>query len=312
VVPPAETSPVDGVYRVPVEGLLYARPDCHAEAAGLSLVIFRKGLALQFQDSILHNEGHDPADAWDLFRDAVLRLEDNGCLPRESIQKLSGQMVGAVAFTTRTAYAVRYSNSSGGPLELTVEGLEGYETSYYAVQPRAGGGVQFALSSVEQNRVNVITHPSESTAFQFHIAPDARFFRLMFLRRASIADRDISLLGAPEWGLLLDSAQRFDTIAGTVDDCGKVQGLTCVAVSKQVAILAEVGIEANGQIVYLPVGGTLRDLLGTMGKATSRVSALTGVKVERPWHGRMLSVELDRKNPRSLGLLLMAGDRVTW
>jgi hypothetical protein len=348
VVPPAETSPVDGVYRVPVEGLLYARPDCHAEAAGLSLVIFRKGLALQFQDSILHNEGHDPADAWDLFRDAVLRLEDNGCLPRESIQKLSGQMVGAVALTTRTAYAVRYSNyersgainlepgfrlkvlapllkpgyqevkiiqpanSSGGPLELTVEGLEGYETSYYAVQPRAGGGVQFALSSVEQNRVNVITHPSESTAFQFHIAPDARFFRLMFLRRASIADRDISLLGAPEWGLLLDSAQRFDTIAGTVDDCGKVQGLTCVAVSKQVAILAEVGIEANGQIVYLPVGGTLRDLLGTMGKATSRVSALTGVKVERPWHGRMLSVELDRKNPRSLGLLLMAGDRVTW
>jgi len=348
VVPPVEAAPVDGVYRVPIEGVLYARPECQAEAGEFALVRFRKGLALQFQESLLHSEGHDPADAWDLFRDAVLRLEDDGCLPRESIQKLSAQMMGAVSLPTRTTYAVRYSNyersgainlepglrlkvlapllkpgfrevkivqpasSSGGPLELTVEGLEGYETSYYAVQPRDGGGVQFALSSVEQNRLEVITRPRESTAFQFHIAPDARYFRLMFLRRASIADRDISLLGAPQWGLLLDSAHRFDTIAGTVDDCDKVQGLTCVAVSKQVAILAEIGIEANGQIVYLPVGGTLRDLLGTMGKDTDRTRALSVVKVERPWHGRMLSVEFDRHNLGSFGLLLLAGDRVTW
>jgi hypothetical protein len=195
---------------------------------------------------------------------------------------------------------------------MTAEGLDGYETAYYAVQPRDAGGVQFALSSVEQNRLEVVTHPSEATAFHFRMASDARFFRLMFLRRASVADRDISLLGAPHWGLLLDSAQRFDTVAGTVDDCDKVRGLTCVAVSKQVAILAEVGIEVNGQMVYLPVGGTLRDLLGTMGRDVGRVQALSGVKVERAWHGRMLSVELDGKSPRSLGLLLLAGDRVTW
>jgi hypothetical protein len=348
VVPPVETPAAGGMYRVPVEGLTYAHPECHAEAAEFSLVNSGKGLSLQFPSSVLESEGHDPADAWDVFRDAVLRLEDNGCLPRESIQKLSTQLVGAIPFTTRTAYAIRYSNyertgainlepgfrlkvlapilkpgfqevkvlhaprATGGPLEMTVEGLEGYETAYYAVQPREGGGVQFSLSSVEQNRMNVVTHTSEAKAFELRPAPGARFFRLMFLRRASVADRDISLLGAPEWGLLLDSAHRFDTVAGTVDDCGKVPGLTCVAVSKQVAILSEIGIEANGQTVFLPVGGTLRDLLGTAGKDPGRVVALMGVKVERPWHGRMFPVELDRGNLRSFSFVLMAGDRVTW
>jgi hypothetical protein len=348
VVPPVETTAVNGVYRIPIEGTLYARPECRAETSEFALARSGKGLALQFPAGILQSEGHDPADDWDLFRGAVLRLEDNGCLPAGSIQNLSTQLIGAVPLPTRTTYAVRYSNyertgavnlepgfrlkvlapllkpgfqevkivqpvnPSGGPLELTVEGLEGYETAYYAVQPRDGGGVQFALSPVEQNRLDVVTHPHEATAFKLRMAPDARFFRLMFLRRASIADRDISLLGAPQWGLLLDSAQRFDTIAGAVDDCDKVQGLACVAVSKQVAILSEVGIEANGRIVYLPVGGTLRDLLGTMGRDVGRAQALSGVKVERAWHGRMLPVELDRKNPRSLGLPLIAGDRVTW
>jgi hypothetical protein len=339
---------VDGVYRIPIEGARYSRPECHAEAAGFTLADSGRQLALQFDGAVLQSEGHDPGDAWDLFRDAVLRLEDNGCLPAGSIQNLSNQLLGAVPLPTRTTYAVRYSNyertgavnleagfrlkvlapllkpgfqevkivqpanPSGGPLELTVEGLDGYETAYYAVKPRDGGGIQFELSSVEENRMDVVTRSPEAKAFQFRMSPDARFFRLMFLRRASVADRDISLLGAPQWGLLLDSAHRFDTIAGTVDDCDKVQGLTCVAVSKQVVILSEVGIEANGQIVYLPVGGTLRDLLGTMGRDVGRVEALSGVKVERAWHGQMLSIELDRKNLRSLGLLLIAGDRVTW
>jgi len=348
VVPPVEAAPVDGEYRIPVAGLRYARPDCRAEAGEFALVSSDKGLLLQFPRSILQSEGRDPADAWDLFRDAELRLEDNACLPGESIQELSRQMLGAIALTTRSTYGIRYGNyersgainlepgfrlkvvapllqsgfkevkivqapkSDGGALAFTAEGLDGYETAYYAVQPRDGGGIQFVLSSVEQNRMSVISHPDKPTGFQFQLVPDARYFRLMFLRRASIADRDISLLGAPEWGPMLDSARRFDTVPGAVNDCGQVPGLACVALTKQTAILAEIGIEANGRMVYLPVGGTLRDLLGTSGIDTSRVRTLPGVKVERSWHGRMLPVEFDRNNPRSFGLVLMAGDRVTW
>ena len=348
VVPPTQAVPVDGVYRIPVEDIFYARPECRVEAGEFALVRSGKGLALQFPSSVLQSEGHDPADAWDVFRDAALRLEDNACLPRESIHALSKQLLGAIALTTRSTYGIRYGNyertgainlepgfrlkvvapllqpgvrevkivqsagANGGPLEFTAEGLDGYETSYYAVQPREGGGVQFALSSVEQNRMNVITHPDEPAGFHFHLVSNARYFRLMFLRRASIADRDISLLGAPEWGLMLDSAQRFDTVAGAVDDCGKVPRLACIALTKQTAILAEAGIEANGQTVYLPVGGTLRDLLGISGRDTSHLRAMSGVKVERSWHGRMLPIEFDHNRLRSLSLILFPGDRVTW
>ncbi|MDR3719552.1 MAG: hypothetical protein P4K98_12175 [Bryobacteraceae bacterium] len=349
VIPPAEAVPVKGVYHIPVPGLQYARPECHAEGGEFALVRSGKGLALQFPQTVLQSEGHDPADAWDLFRDAELRLEDNACLPRDSIQELSRQLLGAVELTTRSAYGIRYGNyersgavnlepgfrlkvvapllqpgfkevkivqspnAPGEPLSFTAEGLDGYETAYYAVQPRDGGGVQFVLNSVEQNRMSVITHPDKPAGFEFPLVPDAHYFRLMFLRRASIADRDISLLGAPEWGPMLDAAQRFDTVPGAVDDCAKVPGLVCIALARQTAILAEVGIEANGRIVYLPVGGTLGGLVGNRRETGARrVRALSGVKVERPWHGRMVPIELDSNNPRSSGLVLIAGDRVTW
>lgn len=348
VVPPAELAPVNGIYRVPIVDLAYARPECHVEAGEFALLQTGARLTLQFPQTVFQNEGHDPAEAWDVFRDAALRLEDNTCLPSNAVHSLSRQLLAAVALTTRTGYGIRYGsyertgainlepgfrlkvvapllqpgvkevkivqapNAKGGPLEFTAEGLDGYETSYYAVQPREGGGVQFALSSVEQNRMNVITHPGEPTGFQFHLPPDARYFHLMFLRRASAADRDISLLGAPEWGLMLDSAQRFDTIAGAVNDCEKVPGLACIALSKQTAILSEIGIEANGQMVYLPVGGTLDDLLGTTVPRGRKVEVPPGLKVERVWHGRMIPFRLDLSNPRSLDLALMAGDNVSW
>ena len=353
LVPPVEAVPIRSVYQIPLTNLHYARPECHAEAGEFALVRSGEELVLQFAQTVLQSEGRDPADTWDTFRDAALRLEDNACLPQESVRELSNRLLGAVALTTRSAYGVRYGNyersgainlepgfrlkvvapllqpgfkevkivqspgAKGGGLEFTAEGLDGYETSYYAVEPRLGGGVQFALSSVEQNRMNVITHPDAPSGFQFFLPPDARYFRLMFLRRASTADRDISLLGAPEWGLMLDSAQRFDTIAGAVNDCEKVPGLACIALTKQTAILAEIGIQANGRLVYLPVGGTLNDLLrsasgGMGGGHVSEVEAPLRLKVQRSWHGRMLPVILDLQNPRSLGFALFAGDRVTW
>jgi hypothetical protein len=362
VVPPAGAVSANGVYRIPVTGLRYARTECHAEGGEFALVRSGKGLALQFPQTILHTEGHDPADAWDAFRYAELRLEDNACLPRDSIRELSRQLLGAVELTTRSTYGIRYGNyersgainlepgfrlkvvapllqpglkevklaqspnAAGGPLSFTAEGLDGYETAYYAVKARDGGGVEFILDSVEQNRMNVITHPDTPVGFRFQLAPEARYFRLMFLRRASLADRDISLLGAPEWGLMLDSAQRFDTIPGAVDDCGRVPGLACIALSKQTAILAEAGIEAQGGTVYVPVGGTLGDVVDAWLTANSpptrspgfvdhgkrRMMVAPGLKVERPWHGRLVPIKLDLNSPYTFNLALMAGDRVTW
>ena len=352
VKPPVEATPRAGAYHIPIEGVQYGKVDCRAEGGGFVLApVRKKGLELTFpQDLFQGGGGFRGVDAYDQFREAALKLEDNGCLPAGAVNRISLQLIGAVSMEPQSAYYIRYGNtirkgainleaglrlkvvapllkpgytdiktqlspnSKPGTLEVNVEGLEGFETAYYIVRPRRGGGLEFALLSVEQNRVGILTSAPKPVAFQFAKAPKAEHYQLMFLRRVSIADRDIALLGAPSWKLLLETAHRFDTVPGAVNDCDKVPGLDCVAMTKQSAINSETGVLANGKTVYVPVGGTLRDVLGAagVGPDEKQEQVLATLKVERLWHDAPVSVELDRSNARSLGLVVIAGDRITW
>ena len=352
VKPPLEATPHAGVYHIPIEGVRYARTDCRAEGGGFVLApVKKKGLELTFPQSLFESGGgFRGVDAYDEFREAALKLQDTGCLSAGAVERISLQLIGALSLEPQSAYYIRYGNtirkgainlevgfrlkvvapllkpgytaiktelspnSKPGSLEVNVEGLEGFETAYYMVRPRHGGGLEFALLSVEQNRVGVLTTSPKPVAFQFSKAPKAEHYQLMFLRRVSIADRDIALLGAPSWKLLLDTAHRFDTVPGAVNDCDKVSGLDCVAMTKQSAINSETGVLANGKMVYVPVGGTLRDVLGAAGVGPDerQESTLATLKVERLWHDTPVPVELDRANARSLGLVVIAGDRINW
>ncbi|MGD0579590.1 MAG: hypothetical protein ABSC08_11750, partial [Bryobacteraceae bacterium] len=343
--------PHAGMYHIPLEGVRYGRPDCRAEAGGFVLApVRKKALELRFPQGLFEEGGFRGVDAYDQFREAALKLEDNGCLPVGAVERISHQLIGAVSLEPQSVYYVRYGNtirkgainleaglrlkvvapllkpgytaiktqlspnSKPGSLEVNVEGLEGFETAYYMVRPRRGGGLEFALLSVEQNRMGVITKASKPSAFHFAKAPNAEHYQLMFLRRVSIADRDIALLGAPTWKLLLETAHRFDTVAGAVNDCDKVPGLDCVAMTKQSAINSETGVLANGRMLYVPVGGNLRDVLGAAGirDDQDQDKTLATLKVERLWHGAPVPVELDHGNAGGLGLVLIAGDRVSW
>ncbi len=346
-----EATPRAGMYRIPMEGIRYGRPDCRAEGGGFVLVpVRKKALELRFPESLFESGGFAGPDAFGEFREAALRLEDNGCLPARAVERIGQQLIGAVPMEPLSAYQVRYGNtirtgainleaglrlkvvapllkpgytkiktqlspnSRPGALEVNVEGLEGFETACYMLRPRRDGGLEFALLSVEQNRVGVITKVPKPVGFRFTKEPVAQHYQLMFMRRVSIADRDIALLGAPNWGLLLETARRFDTVPGAVNDCDKVPGLDCVALTKESAINSETGVLANGRMVYVPVGGTLRDALGAagVGHDEDQNKVLAALKVERPWHGAPVPVELDRSDPRTLGLVVIAGDRVSW
>jgi hypothetical protein len=334
-----------------MEGIRYGRPDCRAEGGGFVLApVRKKALELRFPASLFESGGFVGVDAFDQFREAALKLEDNGCLAPRTIERISQQLIGAVPMEARSAYWVRYGNtiqkgainleaglrlkvvapllkpgyteiktqvspnSKPGALEVSVEGLEGFETAYYMLRPRRDGGLEFALLSVEQNRVGVVTKVPKPAGFHFAKEPNAQHYQLMFMRRVSIADRDIALLGAPTWKLLLETAHRFDTVPDAVNDCDKVPGLDCIAMTKKSAINSETGVLANGRIMYVPVGGTLRDVLGAAGIRDNedQDKTLATLKVERPWHGTPVPVELDRSDARTLGLVVLAGDLVSW
>jgi hypothetical protein len=349
LVPPAELRPVKHVYRVPLNGLRFGRPGCQLQSDGFTLRTLHGSLQLSFADALVTN-GREPLDAAERLRQDSLRLEDNGCLSEGSAMRIAQSLVESLPLSSRGAFGMRYGayelngavtlepgfrlkvvapllksgyseiktalapNSKPGQLEVNVEGLEGFETSYYDIRPRSGGGVEFALASVEQNRIGKITNPLAPAAFQFDIAPGISHFRLLFLRRLSIADRDISLLGGESWSVLLSSAQRFDTVPGSVSECTTTPGLQCVAVTAKTAILSEVGVTINGQRAYVPIGGNLAELLNNFGFETQaqQDAALAKLKVERVWHGQYYPIAFDGKDTRTFGLVLFPGDRVSW
>jgi hypothetical protein len=349
LLPPAVVQPVKNLYRIPLDGLRFGNTGCRLQTDGFTLRAAHGALQLRFSDALTRG-GREPMDAVEQLRQDTLRLEDNGCLSAGGALRIVQSLVEALPLSSRGAFGLRYGayelkgavtlepgfrlkvvapllkpgyseiktalapNSKPGQLNVNVEGLDGFETSYYDVRPRSGGGVEFALTSVEQNRMAKITKPAAPTAFQFDIAPGIQHFRLLFLRRLSIADRDISLLGGSSWGVLLSSAQRFDTVPGSVSECATTPGLQCVAVTAKTAILSEVGVTINGQRAFVPIGGNLAELLNNFGFETQaqQDAALASLKVERIWHGQYFPIVLDVKDTRTFGLVLFPGDRVSW
>jgi hypothetical protein len=348
-VPPVEVQPVRHRYRIPIEGLRFGQPGCRLATAGFALQPAHGALQLRFAESLFAN-GAEPVDKVEQFRQEALRQEDNGCLPAGGAPQVIQALVESLPLSSRGAFGLRYGayelngamtlepglrlkvvapllkagyteiktsaapDAGPGQLVMNVEGLEGFETSYYEVRPRSGGGVEFGLTSVEQNRIGKISNPAVPAAFRFEIAPGIRHFRLLFLRRISVADRDISLLGGASWSVLLASAQRFDTVPGAVSECTTTPGLQCVAVTAKTAILSEVGVSLNGQPAFVPVGGNLGELLNNAGFETQiqHDGALANLKVERLWRGKLYPVQIDPKDSQTFRLVLFPGDRVSW
>lgn len=349
LLPPVVAQPVKNLYRIPLAGMRFGHPGCHLQSDGFTLRSIHGSLQLRFADTLLAG-GREPASAVEQLRQDALRLEDSGCLAAGGAMRVVQALVESLPLTSGGAFEMRYGayelrgaitlepgfrlkvvapllqtgyseiktsfapNSRSGQLEVNVEGLEGFETARYDVRPHSGGGVEFVLTSVEQNRAGAITHPAVPAAFQFDIAPGIRHFRLLFLRRLSIADRDISLLGGSSWSVLLASSQRLDTVPGTVSDCATTPGLQCVAVTAKTAILSEVGVTVNGRPASVPIGGNLAELLNNCGFETQerQDTALAHLKVERIWQGKHYPIVLDTKNSRTFGLVLFPGDRVSW
>jgi len=349
LIPPVAAVPVKGIYRIPLDGLRFAQRSCAAAVEGFELRPGRRGaLALVFPATLVA-EGRG-ATAFTGFREALLRLEDSGCLPEGSAPRVARALVESLALPSRQVLELRYGvydqtgvvtlepgfrlkvvapllqpgftkittsvapNSAPGALSVDVQGLAGFETSFYDVRERTGGGVEFALVSVEQNRIGVLSHPSRPSAFEPLPKRGMRCFQLLFLRRLSLADRDIALLGGANWTTLLASAHRFDTVPGAVAECGSTPGLDCIGAAAQTAINAEFGITLNGQAASVPIGSHLGDLLNGAGFKTQEQQerAIATLSVERMWHGSYHGIVMDKSNRRSFACQLLPGDRVSW
>ncbi len=125
----------------------------------------------------------------------------------------------------------------------------GYETAYYAVQPRGRTGVRIAFTSAADTR-NGITiaqpHPSRRL---FELPRGARYVRLLYLKRVSQTDHDMAVLASDQRTLL---AQSTAQVQADPRACENLRHTFCSWIPAGIAVRAEVLETIRGSEQWMP------------------------------------------------------------
>jgi hypothetical protein len=74
--------------------------------------------------------------------------------------------------------------------------LLGYETAYYAVKSRKQGGVRLVFASAKVTNVDEACRESHPRPWRLQVPEEARFVRLLYLKRLSQTDHNMAVVAA--------------------------------------------------------------------------------------------------------------------
>jgi hypothetical protein len=236
----------------------------------------------------------------------------------ESSAKVIVQMLSSVELPSGLAYRLQYGDyartgwidldSQFRPRTLTpVNG--GYETAWYNLSARKGGGVGLSLASVEERTREGRALKERPSADLLSLPESARYLRMYFRSWTVAGDRKIALLGAGTTAELGASSGPFER--DPAGFCAVEKAVVCVSVPREVALSAEMRVVANGKAVMVPVGATVRDALKESGVKDAG-AVLGTLRVLRPYRGDMVTVEFDRTKNTILGLVFLGGESLSW
>lgn len=246
------------------------------------------------------------------------RKEMELCAGPEASAKVIEQMLSTVALPSGLAYRLQYGDyARTGWIDLdpqfrlrTLTPVNGgYETAWYNLTARKGGGVFLSLASVEERSRDGSALKERPAADLLSLPDSTRYLRMYFRSWTIAGDRKIALLGARTPDELGASSGAFER--DPAGFCAVERAGVCITVPREVALSAEMRIVANGKEVMVPVGGTVRDALRESGvKDASGV--LKTLQVLRPYRGDMVAVEFDRTKSTILGLVFLGGESLAW
>jgi hypothetical protein len=270
---------------------------------------------------------------WGRFREQLDAREAEGCLKPREAARLAGRVLENLRVTPSLAYQLRYGNyavrgyfdleqqfvlKSVAPLlkpgvarYRTVDDVRGYETAYYDLKPRGGGGLRVALKRVEQNVGGNLRGVRKPENEILKLPESAPYIRLFFRSWSVRGDRRIALLATPRLELLDPLTRKFEENAEGFCAAANPREAVCISVPKEMVIGPELRVTANGREAFVPVGGSVMDVLRFVGvKPSPEVNAR--IHVTRPYAGAPAEVEFDRKAGDILRLVLVGGEVVSW
>jgi hypothetical protein len=199
----------------------------------------------------------------------------------------------------------------GNKLSLTLTStpnLVGYETAWYAIQPRTGR-IGFAIAPLSAERhIQGKVEPAASPATNYlEFAPQAAYYRLFY--KSDQGEVVEVVLAAPTRAELDRQTEAFNS---GPTPCAGVPTQTCVIIPRRVALNPFLAITVNGSESRVPVGSTVRAAIQAAIGARNVERPPLGLKVYKRYAGRPVPVEFDRASPGILGLVLNGGEKISW
>ena len=199
----------------------------------------------------------------------------------------------------------------GNKLTLTLTStpnLVGYETAWYAIQPRTGRiGFAIAPLSAEKHIQGKVEPAASPTTNYLEFAPPAAYYRLFY--KSDQGEVVEVVLAAPTRAELDRQTQAFHS-GPTL--CAQVPTQMCVVIPKRVALNPFLAITINGSESRVPVGSTVRAAIQATAGAKNVERPPLGLKVYKLYAGRPVPVEFNRASPGILGLVLNGGEKISW
>ena len=113
----------------------------------------------------------------------------------------------------------------------------GYQTSYYAVQPRRRAGIHIVFTSAQDTRDGITAARSTPHASLFQLPRGARYVRLLYLARASRSDHDMAVLASSEEPALMHLTA---TVQAHPEACENTRRTFCSWIPAGIAVRPEV------------------------------------------------------------------------
>jgi hypothetical protein len=198
------------------------------------------------------------------------------------------------------------SNLTGEGNRLTLDlksspNLVGYETAWYAVQPKVGQ-IGFAIAPLSAERhIQGKVEPAAAPATNYlKFEPQAAYYRLFY--KTDQGEVVEVVLAAPTRAELDLETRTFSSDPAL---CAQVPTQACVVIPRRVALNPFLAITVNGSETTVPVGSTVR-------AAIHLDHVPPDLTVYKLYGGKPAPVEFDRASSGILGLVLNGGEKISW
>ena len=186
----------------------------------------------------------------------------------------------------------------------------GYEIDWYDLLPVEGApGYRIVPRSAEVHIEDKIEHPVSPSTSRFQFDPNARWYQLFMMTKASANDFDFVVVSARTSGELLDDVAKFrrDSTAFLRD----ADPTSYIVIPHGSGINSYIRIKENGNPVDLLRGSTVRNAIAIASGADPHI-LLSRLKLRKLHDGKLFPVEWDRTSDQILSLPLEGGEEIDW